>query len=163
MVRDSSAPSTARFAGCLPVVPLPLDGRFERTHSTPLHGVHSTTEGHLGVHLLLGRFQSKNRRPCSQGGTLLVAASTRLAHSPPPPAAYRLTPTCAACAPPLLQRGLMGGGHTTRDGTSLTDAFDRRVRSGRRWWRRGSFPRLSSATCTSPTGLPTRRLSACPP
>jgi hypothetical protein len=29
-----------------------LDGRFER-HSTPLHGVHSTTEGHLGVYLLL--------------------------------------------------------------------------------------------------------------
>jgi hypothetical protein len=22
-------------------------------HSTPLHGVHSTTEGHLGVYLLL--------------------------------------------------------------------------------------------------------------
>jgi hypothetical protein len=29
------------------------DGRFEHTrHSTPLHGVHSTTEGHLGVNLM---------------------------------------------------------------------------------------------------------------
>jgi hypothetical protein len=36
----------------LPVVPLPLDGRFEHTPQ-PLHGVHSTTEGHLGVYLLL--------------------------------------------------------------------------------------------------------------
>jgi hypothetical protein len=52
MDRDSSAPSTARFTGCLHVVPLPtLDGRFT-PHSTPLHGVHSTTEGHLGVNLL---------------------------------------------------------------------------------------------------------------
>jgi hypothetical protein len=25
------------------------DGRFDTRHSTPLHGVHSTTEGHLGV------------------------------------------------------------------------------------------------------------------
>jgi hypothetical protein len=51
MDRDSSVLSTARFAGCLPVVPLLLDGRFEDTH--PLHGVHSTTEGHLGLYLLL--------------------------------------------------------------------------------------------------------------
>ena len=53
MDRDSSAPSTARFAGCLRVVPLPNpDGGSNTPHSTPLHGVHSTTEGHLGVYLL---------------------------------------------------------------------------------------------------------------
>jgi hypothetical protein len=52
MDRDSSALFTARFAGCLRVVPPALDVRFERTQSTPLHGVHNTTEGHLGVHLL---------------------------------------------------------------------------------------------------------------
>jgi hypothetical protein len=54
MDRDFSEPSTARFAGCLRVVaasPNP-DGRLNTLHSTPLHGVHSTTEGHLGVNLL---------------------------------------------------------------------------------------------------------------
>jgi hypothetical protein len=54
MDRDSSAPSTARFAGCLPVVPhlQTLMVGSNTRHSTPLHGVHSTTEGHLGVNLL---------------------------------------------------------------------------------------------------------------
>jgi hypothetical protein len=54
MDRDSSAPSTARFAGSLPVVPLlqTLMVGSDTPHSTPLHGVHSTTEGHLGVYLL---------------------------------------------------------------------------------------------------------------
>ena len=54
MERDSFALSTARFAGCLPVVPLlqTLKVGSNARHSTPLHGVHSTTEGHLGVYLL---------------------------------------------------------------------------------------------------------------
>ena len=48
MDRDSSAPSTARFAGCLRRAASPNpDGRFDTPHSTPLHGVHRTTEGHL--------------------------------------------------------------------------------------------------------------------
>jgi hypothetical protein len=53
MDRDSSAPSTARFAGCLHVVLLlqTLMVGSNTPHSTPLH-VHSTTEGHLGVNLL---------------------------------------------------------------------------------------------------------------
>jgi hypothetical protein len=43
MDRDSSALSTARFAGCLPVVPLlqTLMVGSNTPHSTPLHGVHS--------------------------------------------------------------------------------------------------------------------------
>jgi hypothetical protein len=55
VVRDSSAPSTARFAGCLLVVPLlqTLMVGSNTPHSTPLHGVHSTAEGHLGEYLLL--------------------------------------------------------------------------------------------------------------
>ena len=54
MDRDSSALSTARFAGCLRAVPLlqTLMVGSNTPHSTPLHGVHSTTEGHLGVNLL---------------------------------------------------------------------------------------------------------------
>jgi hypothetical protein len=40
-----------------------LDGRFEHTHSPPLHGVHSTTEGHLGVYLL-----SEGGLSCVWGG-----------------------------------------------------------------------------------------------
>jgi hypothetical protein len=55
MDRDSSAPSTARFAGCLRVVPAGPEAGSNAPHSTPLHGVHSTTEGHLGVHLLVLR------------------------------------------------------------------------------------------------------------
>ena len=52
MDRNSSAPSTARFTGCWHVVPLPLEAGSNTPHSTPLHGVHTTTEGHLGVYLL---------------------------------------------------------------------------------------------------------------
>jgi hypothetical protein len=54
MDRHSSAASTARFAGCLRVVPLlrTLMVGSNTRHSTPLHGVHCTTEGHLGVYLL---------------------------------------------------------------------------------------------------------------
>jgi hypothetical protein len=54
MDRDSSALSTARFAGWLRVVPLlqTLMVGSSTPHSTPLHGVHSTTEGHLGVNLM---------------------------------------------------------------------------------------------------------------
>jgi hypothetical protein len=36
MDRDSSAPSSPRFAGCLPVVPLPLMAGSNAPHSTPL-------------------------------------------------------------------------------------------------------------------------------
>ena len=54
MDRDYSALSTARFAGCLRAVPLlqTLMVGSDTRHFTPLHGVHSTTEGHLGVNLL---------------------------------------------------------------------------------------------------------------
>jgi hypothetical protein len=54
MDRDSSALSTARFAGCLRAVPLlqTLMVGSNTPHSALLHGVHSTTEGHLGVNLL---------------------------------------------------------------------------------------------------------------
>jgi hypothetical protein len=49
-------PSTAGFAGCLHVCaasPGP-DGRAAaHATATPLHAVHSTTEGHFGVHLRL--------------------------------------------------------------------------------------------------------------
>jgi hypothetical protein len=51
---DSSAPSTARFAGCS--ASFRLDPPFcVRTtpRPTPLPGVHTTTEGHLGVCLLI--------------------------------------------------------------------------------------------------------------
>ena len=51
--RDSSALSTARFAGCLRAVPLLQTLMVGSNTPTPLHGVHSTTEGHLGVYLLL--------------------------------------------------------------------------------------------------------------
>jgi hypothetical protein len=52
MDRDSSALSNPRFAGCLRVVPLlqTLMVGSNTRHSTPLHGVHTTTEGHLGVY-----------------------------------------------------------------------------------------------------------------
>jgi hypothetical protein len=45
-------PSTARFAGCLRVVPhlQTLMVGSNTRHFTPLHGVHSTTDGHLGVY-----------------------------------------------------------------------------------------------------------------
>jgi hypothetical protein len=54
MDRDSSAPYIARFAGCSRVVPLlqTLMVGSNTRHSTPIHGVHSTTERHLGVYLL---------------------------------------------------------------------------------------------------------------
>jgi hypothetical protein len=35
------------------VLLLQTNSRFDTRLSTPLHGVHCTTEGHLGVYLLL--------------------------------------------------------------------------------------------------------------
>jgi hypothetical protein len=106
MDRDSSALSTARFAGCLHVVAAGSEGRFEHAPPHPLHGVHSTTEGHLGVYLL------------SEGGSALgvwvgelpqvVSKPTRLSFNPlvttggSHSSARRASPYIHACPPMRL-------------------------------------------------------------
>jgi hypothetical protein len=87
----------------LPVVPLPaLDGRFE-------HGVHSTTEGHLGVFLLilavLGVVTSRGlERPLPVPSTVFKNRATNpSAWSAAPPGHDGHPPPTLIASPPTVQ------------------------------------------------------------